>query len=114
MNMKFNINNNGGQVNIADDNSSITAIQKNGTSIDELVSIKKNILENLPEPKLKNDEQIREVINSVKEEWLKSQPESSKLKDCIKSISSIITTVNGISVLGDNLSRLIKLLGNLQ
>ena len=56
------------------------------------------------------DENIRDslqdVIDMVKEEFSKSQPKTSRLRSCITLIAPIITTVNGIPTLVENIQKL--------
>ncbi len=97
----------GGQINIAKDNSTINAIQNNGVSVSELDNIIKEIMENLSGLEKEKADEIIDVVNMIKEELEKPEPRVSRLKNCVTLISPIVTIVNGIPILANNLQKLI-------
>ena len=101
----WNVN---GQLNMAQDQGVVYATQYNNNSErnNELGCIIKNIEDDM---KLLDEnicESLQDVIDMVKEEFSKSQPKTNRLRSCITLISPIITAVNGIPTLGENIQRL--------
>ena len=101
-NMTFNIN--GGQLNISKDNSILIATQNNGASVNELNDIIKEIMESVRNL----DREIIEAVKLAEEELKESEPRQSKLRTCLASLTPMITIVNGIPDLLDNLLKLQK------
>lgn len=103
-NMTFNIT--GGQVNIASDSANINAIQNNGIAGEELDKIIKNIKESLSSLKKDDAGQIVDVVDMVQDEMKKSEPRSSRLRNCLSLLAPMMTIANGIPTLSSNLLRL--------
>lgn len=101
------INVNGGQVNIADDNATIYAIQNNDISANDLDNIIKNIKENLSDLKKEDADSIRVIVDMVTEELLKSEPKVNRLRSYVTLLSPMFTIANGIPILASNLQRLV-------
>lgn len=97
------INVNGGQVNIAEDNSVMNITQNNGGNTNELDSIIKGIMENLSDLKKENADEIRDIVDMVKEELAKPQPKTTRLRNYVTLIAPMITIANGIPALVNNL-----------
>lgn len=102
--MTFNIN--GGQVNIAKDESIINAVQNNGVAGTELENIVKSIRDNLSELKIDAADEIVDVVDMAKEELSKPEPRVSRLRNCVTLIAPLLTVVNGTPVLVENLQKL--------
>lgn len=101
----FNLN--GGQFNLAKDNATINATQNNGANASELDSIIKGIIENLSVLKDEDAESIKDVVDMVKGELAKSEPKVCRLRSCVSLLAPMLTIVNGIPVLSNNLQGLI-------
>lgn len=104
-NVTYNVH--GGQLNIASDNATIYATQNNGISANELDSIIKGIIENLSDLKKEDADEIRDAVDMAKEELSKSEPKTSRLRNCVTLIAPMITIANGIPALASNLQKLI-------
>lgn len=98
---------NGGQVNVANDNSMISVTQNNSVSAGELDNIIKGIKDNLSDLKDEDAEGIRDVVDMVKEELIKPKSEKRKLEKYLKWITSIITDINNVPDLVSNLQKLV-------
>lgn len=105
-NWTFNVSD-GGQVNVANDNSMISVTQNNGVSAGELDAIIKGIKDSLSDLKEDDAEGIRDVVDMVKEELEKPEPKVSRLQSCVTLIAPMFTIVNGIPALASNLQRLV-------
>lgn len=101
----FNIT--GGQVNFAKDNAVISATQNNGISKNELNLIINAIKDNLSSLKKEEADDIIDVVDMAKEELSKSEPKTSRLRNCISLIAPMITIANGMPVLASNLQKLL-------
>lgn len=106
-NMTFNVS--GGQVNISNDNSTINATQNNGVEVEKVDQIIKNIKENLKDLSSEDAETVVDAIDMVRDEIAKPEPKGNIISSGIKLLSSIITTVNGIPILANNLQLFIDL-----
>lgn len=106
-NMVFNVS--GGQVNIANDNSTINATQNNGIEINKLDEIIKNIKGNLNDLSSEDSQTVVDAIDMVRDEIAKSKPKSNIINSGIKLLAPIITIANGIPVLASNLQLFIDL-----
>lgn len=103
-NVTFNVN--GGQVNLASDNSTVNVNQNNGINENELDNIIKGIMNNLSTLKKEDADEIVDIIQITKEELEKAEPKVSRLKNCINLIAPMFTIVNGIPSLVNNLQKL--------
>ena len=87
--VKYNISVQTGQVNIAENNSSITAtssIRMNNDQIDRLIEKIKDISKNMPK---EEKELINGHLNTIKSEMEKQTPEKSLLKTTISTLKYI-------------------------
>lgn len=100
------INVNSGLVYIAEDNAVMNITQNNGVDTNELDSIIKGIMENLSGLKKEEADEIRAIVDMTKEELVKSEPKTSKLRNCVTLIAPMITIANGIPALVNNLQML--------
>lgn len=104
-NVTYNVN--GGQVNIANDNSTMYVTQiNNGKSVEQLDTIIKGIKDNLSKLKKEDAEEITDVVDMAKEELNKPKPKAGRLRNCLSLIAPMITIANGIPDLAVNLQRL--------
>ena len=88
----FNIS--GGQVNISNDNATISATQNNGVGVDKIEDIKKEA------------DKVTDILDMVKDELIKPEPKVSRLRNCMTLLAPIITVSNGIPTLAMKLHRL--------
>lgn len=86
-NNNYFITNNGGQVNIAKDESTINATQNNYSKIDKLVDQVKNSINSIDDDELKNE--IIDNIEGLQEEVKKENPK----KGVIKSITNFLKNI---------------------
>ncbi len=103
----------GGQVNIANDNATVNAIQNNGASADEINKLVAGIIDNLGDIDSDTSETIVDAVNMIKEELMKPAPKRNILSSGIKLLAPIITIVNGTPTLADNIQALITYVSNL-
>ncbi len=91
----FNISNNQGQVNIAQDNSIIDATQIiNSEQFKKLDSLVENLLENLKElSSLKDKCDAEENATFIKEELKKDNPRKSVVSGCVETLKKIAKKV---------------------
>lgn len=103
---KWTFNVHDGQVNIANDNATIYATQNKGVGCDELDKIIRGIVADLPCLKKEEADEIRDVLEMVKDELEKTEPKAGRLRNCVTLIAPMITIANGIPSLANNLQRL--------
>lgn len=104
------INVNGGQVNIANDSSTMNIKQNNynsGVNVSELDGIIKGIMENLSGLKEEDADKVVDVVEMAKEELDKPEPKASRLRNCLTLIAPMFTVANGIPTLVGNLQKLV-------
>ena len=97
-----------GQVNIARDGSNIYAIQNNNISIDEVDIMVRNIMQNLSEVSREDAETIVDAVEMVQEEIKKNEPNKKVISNGIKLIATMISVVNGIPDLAENLKKFVE------
>lgn len=97
----------GGQVNIANDNATVNAIQNNGAIADEVNKLVSGILDNLGDVDRETSETIVDSVNMIKEELMKPTPKRAILANGIKLLAPIVSIVNGMPLLADNIQALI-------
>jgi len=105
----YNITINGGQVNIAKDNASITAVQNNN-NVDELVNNVKQKLNEIKEKELK--EEIIDNVEGIQEEIKKDQIKKGKIKAFISSLKLILPKVKTAIELTTAISEIITFAQN--
>lgn len=108
-NMTISVNN--GQVIVAKDNAVITqkkvVIAKNNVvNTCELDDIIKGIMENLSDLKKEDADDIRDIVDMAREELSKQEPKANRLRNCVSLLAPMITIVNGIPTLVNNLNQL--------
>ena len=97
----------GGQVNIANVNATINAIQNKGIQSDELDKIVKEIINNVSSVDKEDAETIVDSVNMIKDELLKPEPKRTIISNGIKLLAPMISIVNGIPTLSTNIQNLI-------
>lgn len=102
---KYMITNNGGQVNISRDNSTLNATQNINTNSEELLSLVREI-NKLLDDSIPNDEReiIQESVEIIESELQSNEPKKGLIKSC----------VNGIKMAIANIPTAIKLCNNVQ
>ncbi|MCI9286956.1 MAG: hypothetical protein HFJ57_03090 [Clostridia bacterium] len=104
---KYNITINGGQVNIAKDNSVLNATQNNNFELNDLISKLKDTLErNDIEEGIKNE--IIDNAEGILEEANNEIPRKGRLKSFIEGLKESAKLVPGIIELGANITAIIS------
>lgn len=92
---KYVITVSGGQVNLANDNSQISATQNNGIDFSQFETIRTAILDSMGDEQTREEkEQIEETLVAIKEELQKSAPKKGVMT----------TMINGIKVINGSAS----------
>lgn len=89
-NDNYFITNNGGQVNIAKDESTINAIQNNYSKIDKLVDQVKNCINSIDD-ELKNE--IIDNIEGLQEKIKKENPKKGEIKSITDALKNILLKI---------------------
>ena len=89
-NDNYFITNNGGQVNIAKDESTINAIQNNYSKIDKLVDQVKNCINSIDD-ELKNE--IIDNIEGLQEKIKKENPKKGVIKSITDALKNILLKI---------------------
>ena len=89
-NDNYFITNNGGQVNITKDESTINAIQNNYSKIDKLVDQVKNCINSIDD-ELKNE--IIDNIEGLQEEIKKENPKKGVIKSITDALKNILPKI---------------------
>ena len=87
----------------------INAVQNNENSMKEIEKISDIILENLSEITIEDAETIKDSVEMIRDELRTPQPKSNIISNGIKLLAPMISIVNGIPTLGDNLCKFIEL-----
>ena len=66
----------------------------------------RSIIGNLSDLNKEDADKITDVVDMVKEELAKSEPKPSRLRNCVTLVAPMLTIVNGIPILADNLKKL--------
>lgn len=103
----------GGQVNIANDNATVNAVQNNGASVEEINKLVDGILDNLGDVDSDTSETIVDSVTMIKEELMKPTPKRAILANGIKLLAPIVSIVNGVPLLADNIQALITYVSTL-
>lgn len=90
-NNNYFITNNGGQVNIAKDESTINATQNNYSQIDKLVSQVKTNIDSIDDSELKNE--IIDNVEGLQEELKKEKPKKGIINAIVNALESIIPKI---------------------
>ncbi|MDW7661852.1 MAG: hypothetical protein SCL54_10580 [Bacillota bacterium] len=101
------INNENGQVNLSQDNSTINAVQnQSSNNIEQLIKEIKNLLDN--EISKENQEIILENAECIQEELQKEIPRKGLIKSCINGLNSILPKITGSVKLAAAVTSLIQ------
>jgi len=101
----FNIN---GQVNITGDGGNICAVQNNNININEIDIIVREIMQNISKVSHEDAETIVDAVEMVQEEIKKNEPNKKVISNGIKLIATMISVVNGIPNLAENLKKFVE------
>lgn len=97
-----------GQVNIASDGGSVYAVQNNNINVDEIDIIVRNIMQNISEVPPEDAETIVDAVEMIQEEIKKKEPNKKIISNGIKLIAPMISIMNGIPVLAENLKKFVE------
>lgn len=101
------INVHGGQLNLAQDQAVIHAMQHNGTNGSELNDIVQGIMKHLSEMENEEAQALADAVDIAKEELSKSEPKKSRLRSCVTLLAPMVTIANGIPELAGEIKKLI-------
>ena len=102
---KFKIINNGGQVNIAKDDSNINAIQINNSQLDNLVQNVKNKIEDIDDEEIKSE--IIDTVGGIQEELKKPAIKKGRIKSFISSLQTKLPSISTAIEVGAAITELI-------
>ena len=102
---KFKIINNGGQVNIAKDDSNINAIQINNSQLDNLVQNVKNKIEDIDDEEIKSE--IIDTVEGIQEELKKPEIKKGRIKSFISSLQTKLPSIGTAIGVGAAITELI-------
>ena len=102
---KFKIINNGGQVNIAKDDSNINAIQINNSQLDNLVQNVKNKIEDIDDEEIKSE--IIDTVEGIQEELKKPAIKKGRIKSFISSLQTKLPSISTAIEVGAAITELI-------
>lgn len=98
------------QLNIANDNAQINAIQENSEIYEDITS---RILEIEKMAKREKADEIAKKMMEIRDDYINGVPSNKKILDQIKNISTMIGLANGIPALVGNLKSLMDLMSNI-
>ncbi|EHI96899.1 hypothetical protein CDLVIII_0160 [Clostridium sp. DL-VIII] len=107
--VKYMITNNGGQVNISRDSSTLNATQNIGTNSEELISLVKEISKLLDDSSIPNDEReiIQESVETIQSELQSNEPKKGLVKSCVNGLKMAITNIPTAIELCNNVQQFI-------
>ncbi|WP_317051646.1 hypothetical protein [Clostridium neonatale] len=107
--VKYMITNNGGQVNISRDYSTLNATQNIGANSDEVINLVEEINKLLDDSSIPNDEReiIQESIESIQSELQSNQPKKGLVKSCVNGLKLAITNIPTAIELCNNVQQFI-------
>ncbi|MCI8568562.1 MAG: hypothetical protein HFJ11_01110 [Bacilli bacterium] len=111
-NNNYFITNNGGQVNIAKDESTINATQNNYSEIDKLINKVKNNIDSIDDSNLKNE--IIDNIEGLQEEIKKEKPKKGIINAITSSLKSILPEIPKAIELTAAITEIISFVSTLQ
>lgn len=101
-------NNYGGQMNYAKDNATINAIQNYGIKENELEKIINDIINNISYFNKEDSETILDTLNMIQDELSKKKPSSSRLRNCVTLLGSMVTIANGVPQVAEKIEAVIS------
>lgn len=105
--MTINVRDNA-QINLAQDNGVIYATQNNGLKVDEVNNLVKNIMDNLSGLSKEDSETVKDAVEMIQEEVMKTKPKEKIISNGIKLLAPIISIANGTPVLLENLQKFVE------
>ena len=108
--VNYMITNNGGQVNISRDTSTLNAVQNVGTKSDELVSLVGEINKILSSSDIPKEERetIGDAIETIQSELQNDTPKKGLIRSCIAGLKSVISAIPTAIELSENITKLIE------
>lgn len=108
--VNYMITNNGGQVNISRDTSTLNAVQNVGTKSDELVSLVGEINKILSSSDIPKEERetIGDAIETIQSELQNDTPKKGLVRSCIAGLKSAISAIPTAIELSENITKLIE------
>ncbi len=108
--VNYMITNNGGQVNISKDTSTLNAVQNIGTKSDELASLVGEINKILSSSDIPKEEKeiIGDTIETIQSELQNDTPKKGLIRSCIAGLKSAILAIPTAIELSENISKLIE------
>lgn len=107
--INYMITNNGGQVNISRDNSTLNATQNIGTNSDELLSLVQEINSLLGDCNIANEEKeiIQESVETIQCEMQNNEPKKGLIRSCVNGLKMAITNIPTAIELCNNVQQFI-------
>lgn len=102
---KFKIINNGGQVNIAKDDSNINAIQINNSQLDNLIQKVKDKINDIDDEEIKSE--IIDTVDGIQEELKKPEIKKGIIKSFISSLQTKLPSIGSAIEVGAAITELI-------
>lgn len=100
---------NGGQVNIAKDNSTLNAVQNNGANTDDIIqmviNIKKLLDTTIPQ---EEKEIIEDNIDTIQDELKKDNPKKGLIKTCVLGLKTSLSKIPNALILCKNIEQFIE------
>lgn len=108
--VNYMITNNGGQVNISKDTSTLNAVQNIGTKSDELASLVGEINKISSSSDIPKEEKeiIGDTIETIQSELQNDTPKKGLIRSCIAGLKSAILAIPTAIELSENISKLIE------
>lgn len=108
--VNYMITNNGGQVNISRDTSTLNAVQNIGAKSDELVSLVGEINKILSSSDVPKEERetIGDAIETIQSELQNDTPKKGLVRSCIAGLRSAILEIPIAIELSENITKLIE------
>ena len=108
--VNYMITNNGGQVNISKDTSTLNAVQNIGTKSDELASLVGEINKILSSSDIPKEEKeiIGDTIETIQSELQNDTPKKGLVRSCIAGLKSAISAIPTAIELSENITKLIE------
>ena len=109
-NITWNVS--GGQVNIANDNATVNAIQNNCENTNEILEVIEAIKKNVTVLPKEDAETVLDSIDMIQDEIMKAEPKGKIISNGIKLLAPIISIANGYPVLVANLNKFVEIVSS--
>lgn len=108
--VNYMITNNGGQVNISRDMSTLNAVQNVGAKSDELINLVGEINRLLKVSEISDEQReiIGESIDTIQNELQANSPKKGLIKACITGLKAAISGIPTAIELYENINQLIE------